>query len=187
MVKNIRNGEEVKMLTYIKILSKKLGMSIKELINSSTTGPNNTRGTWVYPMLATYISQWISPKFAIEVSLWIEEWKQLNNNRLRYIKEINNLECIYNDNKEKQIQIRLCKELNGIREVKTVFVYIDILTSTEIIEIKDGSKWKHGIGQLIVYSEEYPTHKKRLHLFGVDYNESICKICEKNNIVVTYE
>ena len=65
--------------------------------------------------------------------------------------------------------------------------FIDILTDDEIIEIKNGKNWKHAIGQILVYSNFYPKHKKRLHLFNIVNDELINDFCRKNNISVSYE
>lgn len=88
---------------------------------------------------------------------------------------------------EKKIQNKLYKELGGEIEVKTENGYIDLLTNSEIIEIKDGKLWKNAIGQILVYSQSYPKHNKRIHLFGIENNENINKICKDYNIKVTYD
>lgn len=95
---------------------------------------------------------------------------------------INKYECI-----EKYIQKRLKVELGGQIEVCCDSGYIDLLIDTEIIEIKHGMNWKHAVGQLLMYSLDYPTHKKRIHLFGIEYDEKINQNCEIYNISVTYE
>ena len=89
---------------------------------------------------------------------------------------------------EKGIQKRLCKELkNAQTEVETPGGFIDILTDDEIIEIKTGKNWKDAIGQILVYSEFYPKHKKRIHLFNIENSILINNSCKKHDIVVTYE
>lgn len=71
---------------------------------------------------------------------------------------------------EQSIQKRLNKILNGQLEVYTEVGKIDILTPTEIIEIKEIKNWKEGVGQLMSY-KSCPTfvssnHKKLLVVFG---------------------
>ena len=151
---------------YLEALSKLLEIPEIELIESII---GHYGGTFVHPMIATNLAQWISPEFSVKVTLWIEEWKKLN--------------------KEKEIQKRLHKDLGGEIEVKTEFGYIDLLTKTEIIEIKVYRNWKSGVGQLIVYSEEFPVHRKRLHLFDIDLVNinKIKTICAKHKIIITYE
>jgi hypothetical protein len=175
---------------YIDLMSKELNININELIISQKGNSKNyTQGTWVHPLIATNIAQWISVIFSVKISMWIEEWKHNNIiNNLKYKKAIVEVK---NDNNnldiEKQIQKRLQIELNGKIEVKTNIGYIDVVTKTEIIEIKIGENWKHGLGQLIAYGEYYNNHKKRLHLFNIKETSIINKICEKHNITVTYE
>ena len=106
----------------------------------------------------------------------------LQNTLDRYSKE--------NDTFEKTIRDRLALELNGRIEVKTDVGYIDVLTSTKIIEIKQGNDWKAAIGQIISYGSYFPDRKKRIHLFGDMAKGSfdkILKMCKENNIRLTYE
>lgn len=80
--------------------------------------------------------------------------------------------------------------LDGQREVKTLAGSIDVLTATEVIEVKKIGSWKHAIGQVLVYGDYYPSHQKRIHLYG-ETQESfltmIKKHCEKRGILVTWE
>ena len=84
----------------------------------------------------------------------------------------------------------LAVALDGQREVKTLAGLIDILTTTEVIEVKKIGSWKHAIGQVLVYGDYYPSHQKRIHLYG-ETQESfltmIRKHCEKRKILVTWE
>jgi hypothetical protein len=158
-----------------------------KLIDSKVGG--NHSGSWIHPFLATNLSQWISCDFSIKVSKWIEDWKKIKEeNKEEYYNSI--LQIIPNNNKEekeKKIQLRLQTELGGQIEIETDFGFIDLLTHNEIIEIKCGKKWKHGLGQLCAYGEFYKDHSKRLHLFDFNYDEKINKLCEKFNIKVSYE
>ena len=54
----------------------------------------------------------------------------------------------------------------GRMEIKNKHGRIDILTPDTIIEIKEASKYKHAVGQLLAYKELYPNHKMLLILFG---------------------
>jgi hypothetical protein len=90
---------------------------------------------------------------------------------------------------EKLIAIKLNEKLKGSIEVPTPIGRIDILTDTEIIEIKTFRHWKSAIGQIISYGYFYPTKIKRIHLFDFK-NENIItikNICTKYNIKLTYE
>jgi hypothetical protein len=171
-------------------LIKKLEDKLKiKVIEVKKGGNKYSQGSWIHPLLAIHLAQWISSDFCIKVSNWIEEWKSIKEkNKIEYNDSILNIipDNIYNQ-REKEIQLKLQKNLGGNIEVETEFGYIDLLTDIEIIEIKIGQNWKHGLGQLCVYSEVYKEHKKRLHLFDIEYNEKINIICSKYNIVVSYE
>lgn len=68
------------------------------------------------------------------------------------------------------LEARICKilqsQLGGLIEVSTPAGRIDLLTDTEIIEIKRFGDWKAALGQILIYSGFYPEHRKRIHLFG---------------------
>lgn len=84
----------------------------------------------------------------------------------------------------------LAKSLNGKREVSTIAGNIDILTSKEVIEVKEVKMWKHALGQVLVYGSYYPSHQKRIHLYGEtqeSYLEMVKSHCNKFNIKVTWE
>ena len=169
------------------IVSKYTNIDSDKLMDIKKGGDNTSRGSWVHPLLGTNIAQWISIDFAIKVSLWIEEWKKINNNTDIYNHEIINLKPDFNDLKEKQIQIRLQKELGGEIEVLTDSGYIDLLTDTEIIEIKSGKNWKEAVGQVLMYSLDFPSHKKRIYLFDMKKDKKIESKCQIYNIHVSYE
>jgi len=66
---------------------------------------------------------------------------------------------------------------------------IDILTETEIIEIKNFNNFMKGFGQILIYSKYYPYHKRRLHLFNIKKETSIKflkDICKDYNIRLTF-
>ncbi|MGD1852693.1 MAG: Rha family transcriptional regulator [Leptolyngbyaceae cyanobacterium] len=78
----------------------------------------------------------------------------------------------------------------GQREVKTLAGNIDVLTCTQIIEVKAVKQWKAALGQVLVYSHYYPSHEKRIHLYGEtqeSFLEMIKNHCEKFSVVVTWE
>lgn len=104
------------------------------------------------------------------------------------IRWMNNPKC---NQPEYEIQQKLNKKLNGTCEVSTKLGIIDILTNDKIIEIKNMNHWKSALGQILIYSEFYPDHKKCIHLFGIKNNkdllEEIKNIYLKYNIELTYE
>lgn len=92
--------------------------------------------------------------------------------------------------KESDYSKALAKSLDGKREVKTLAGNIDVLTQSEIIEIKQVTAWKAALGQVLVYGHYYPSHQKRIHLYG-ETQESFLKMvkshCKKFNVIVTWE
>ena len=59
---------------------------------------------------------------------------------------------------EKIVRDRLHAQLGGKVEAYTRWGLIDLLTATELIEVKIVSHWKDAIGHLIAKSRKYPTH-----------------------------
>lgn len=91
--------------------------------------------------------------------------------------------------KEKHIQKQFTSN-NPKYEVETPVGYADILTDTEIIEVKNIKSWKSAIGQILVYGYYFPKKKKRIHLFGKCSKETrkiIIKHCDLLKIKVTFE
>jgi phage regulator Rha-like protein len=99
-------------------------------------------------------------------------------------------ECNRKNRKESSYSNKLATSLNGKREVRTLAGDIDVLTATEIIEVKKVKMWKHALGQVLVYGHYYPSHQKRIHLYG-ETQESfltlIKKHCKKFKVIVTWE
>lgn len=96
--------------------------------------------------------------------------------------------------KEKRLETVLCEglsqEMDGVTEVKTPIGYIDIMTDTQIIEVKRVRKWKWALGQILVYGLYHPDHEKRIHLFGRCKESKLQTIkdhCEKFGVVVTWQ
>jgi len=90
---------------------------------------------------------------------------------------------------ESVVTNELKREVGGQREVLTPAGNIDLLTSTEVIEVKRIDSWKAAIGQVLVYSLYYPSHKKRIHLFGDCHSDSLLLIekhCKPLHIKMTH-
>lgn len=91
---------------------------------------------------------------------------------------------------ERQIQDRLKAELGDQVEVITAVGRIDLLTESEVIEIKDISDWKEALGKILAYSAFFPEHSKRIHLFGrADLSKLALaqSTCSEFGITVTFE
>lgn len=94
----------------------------------------------------------------------------------------------------KLVEHRYCKALakkeNGLIEVQTLTGRIDVLTSTELIEVKQVKGWKQALGQVLVYGSYYPSHQKRIHLFGETQESFLAMVeshCSKFDVYVTWE
>ena len=60
-------------IDYVRALSGSTGIPADLLVQSKTTGPNDSRGTWVHPRLAVDLARWISPELAVWMDGWILE------------------------------------------------------------------------------------------------------------------
>jgi hypothetical protein len=105
------------------------------------------------------------------------------------IQRKNQPEKVVRDGLRPTIGHRLQAQLGGKAEAYTRWGLIDLLTETELIEVKIVKNWKDAIGHLIAKSRKYPNHQKRLHLFGyeepcLEHIEDVCRDCE---IRVTFE
>lgn len=100
------------------------------------------------------------------------------------------LKGLPNNQTEKGIQRRLHQELGGLIEVPTSAGPIDLLTPTQLIEIKNIKGWKDGVGNLMVFAVDYPSHQKRLHLFGSSHTSFwgiVDRYCKPLGILATEE
>jgi hypothetical protein len=90
---------------------------------------------------------------------------------------------------EWEVRDRLQSQIGGQTEAPNPWGVIDLLTDTEIIEIKFVHQWKEAFGHLLPKSETLPQHQKRLHLFGViDTNiNRISEYCSQYDVHVTFE
>ncbi|NEP60357.1 MAG: KilA-N domain-containing protein [Symploca sp. SIO2G7] len=144
-----------------KDLSQQLNLLPDQLIEVNKGGVPEKQGTWVHP------------KIAEKFKRWIEKLKQTPKT-----------------NEEDGVQARLHHSLKGKREVSHPVGFIDLLTPSQIIEIKQASQWMKGVGQLMVYGQDYPFHLKRLHLFGgvsTEKKKLIEQYCARLSIKVTWE
>jgi hypothetical protein len=56
--------------------------------------------------------------------------------------------------------------LQGDLEIDCLYGCIDLLTKTQVVEIKNSINWKQGLGQVLIYSLSYPEKEKILVLFN---------------------
>jgi hypothetical protein len=90
---------------------------------------------------------------------------------------------------EYPIQLRMHEELGGKMEAFTAAGRIDLVTDTEVIEIKQIAKWKDALGEVMTKGQFFPEHHKRIHLFGAadKLMETIVAACSILEILVTFE
>ncbi|MGD1921122.1 MAG: hypothetical protein ACFCAD_20920 [Pleurocapsa sp.] len=92
---------------------------------------------------------------------------------------------------ERVVRDRLASTISNSKiEVATESGRIDILSTFEIIEVKQVKKYKHAIGQIISYGYYYPKHKKRIHLYGqvsLKQRKLISQECSNVNVIATFE
>lgn len=95
--------------------------------------------------------------------------------------------------KESFYRDRLQRIEGGLIEVITPVGNIDLLTDTDIIEIKKAENWKNALGQILVYGYYYPNHQKRIHLIinlksiDINFQKKVKKHCAIFDIKVTWE
>jgi hypothetical protein len=90
---------------------------------------------------------------------------------------------------EFDIQTRMHQELGGNIEVHTLAGRIDLVTATEVIEIKRINHWKDAFGEVLAKGRYFPNHQTRIHLFGEaeKLKPTIVTTCEGMEISVTFE
>jgi hypothetical protein len=90
---------------------------------------------------------------------------------------------------EYPIQLRLHAKLGGKMEAFTPIGPVDLVTSTEVIEIKRIEDWKEALGQVMAKGQSFPELSMRIHLFGESSKilRKITKHCQFLNVTVTFE
>jgi hypothetical protein len=90
---------------------------------------------------------------------------------------------------EYPIQLRLHAELGGKMEAFTPIGPVDLVTSTEVIEIKRIEDWKEALGQVMAKAQSFPELSMRIHLFGESSKilKKITKHCQFLDVTVTFE
>lgn len=114
---------------------------------------------------------WLHPELSLGLMQWLD---------LKMTKK----------DEEKLVQRKLAAKLNAKTEIPTLVGCIDILTDAEIIEVKAVKNWKSAIGQILCYGKYYPSHSKRIHLFGeceTCYLLLIESHCDDYQITLTWE
>jgi hypothetical protein len=169
------------------------------IISTGSKHETYLRGTYAHPDLIIHIAMWLSPMFSIYVNFIISSWRKMSvENELSYWDKMNN--CLktsiyHNDNTEQLVRDNLSKQLDGATEIINENGYIDIVTDTQIIEVKHIDNWKHALGQILSYrvDENFNKLQPRIHLFSDDkvieteIKNKIIKTCNVYNCIVTFE
>ena len=66
---------------------------------------------------------------------------------------------------EENVASVIQEQLGGNKEIDCIYGCIDLLTETQVVEIKTCKNWKQGLGQVLIYGLSYPTKEKLLVLF----------------------
>ncbi|KAG5178589.1 FirrV-1-A34, partial [Tribonema minus] len=68
--------------------------------------------------------------------------------------------------RERDVRDELALALAGNIEVQMSAGFADVVTATEVIEIKHWRTWKHALGQVLAYHAFMSDKSKRIHLFA---------------------
>lgn len=174
-------------------LAASIGSPVEALVQSILDGSLHLRGTWVHPRIATHLAMWISTEFEVKVSGWIEKARQI----LQYIdwdykRSLANLKPRKDsDTVEAAVRDHLAQQETGQVEVTCDHGRVDVLTRSEVIEVKRGSRYLHALGQVLRYAESFPEHRKRVHLIlEADQDDLLLKakrVCSRYGVDVTCE
>ncbi len=96
--------------------------------------------------------------------------------------------------KEREVQLCLSAELGpGVRtEVTCPSGRIDVLSPSEVIEVKQVDRYKHALGQVLAYSRHFPDRTPRLHLFSEAViseaqRELVTRDCAQQGVSVSFQ
>jgi hypothetical protein len=93
--------------------------------------------------------------------------------------------------RERAVKYQLFEREGGVMEVPCRHGQVDLVTATEIIEVKPMTMWKHALGQVLAYSACFPEHRARIHLYMDDEEQStdysdMSDICCRVGVRVTF-
>jgi hypothetical protein len=177
---------------FLKTLCNIMNCDQKQIIYSKKGGLN--QATWVHPTIATNLAAWCSDEFGVKVSIWIEKAKkEILPIKNEWNISIENIKPSHSTQVERIVRDNLSRALNGRIEVESTHGFIDIVTNNEIIEVKYADNYKSAIGQILSYSQDFPSLKKRIHLYHSEidklskYFTKAKSVCDKYDINITCE
>ena len=188
----------------IKCLLESLNLNLENdiliIVSGGSRYESYLRGTYAHPDLIIHIAMWLSPMLSIYVNFIVSSWRKMSiENETSYWDKMNNYlktSIYHKDNTEQLVRDNLSKQLDGATEIINENGYIDIVTETQIIEVKHIDNWKHALGQILAYcSDDKFNHlQPRIHLFNdnkkiieTEIKNKIIKTCKKYNCIVTFE
>ena len=148
--------------SYLETLSSIMGIPIIQLIESNVGNLGESSGTWGHPKVVEKFERWC--------------------NQAKIKKTTKIFESSFRDS--------LAMSLGGETEVPCKSGIVDILTETEVIEVKSIKNWKDAIGQVLVYRCEFKGKNPRVHLFGRasdEYRSMVVDFCTQLNVLVSFE
>ena len=82
---------------------------------------------------------------------------------------------------------REAARIGAVREVKCGGGWCDLLSSSEVVEVKAGRFWRHALGQVLAYATYWPERRRRIHLFDVERAqvEEAARICAVYGVEVS--
>jgi hypothetical protein len=176
---------------YLVYLANHIGIKESELMECNV---GRYGGTWVHPLIATRLAIWISEAFAVKVSVWLEAYmRRVPSVRDEYNAELTIIEPCRSDQVEADVRRRLAIELSGEECIIGMFGEVDLVTASEVIEIKNVKRWTHALGQALAHSKSFPDKSPRVHLFGEENQfqdgvlERAVSLCDDHSVRVTHE
>jgi len=152
------------------------------------------RGTYIHQDLVPHIACWISPRFAVNVSRILRQWRALSRaNEETYWQTLG--DCVTNypsadsNQEEKKWQQFIADRENAQTEAKVKGGRVDVLSDSNVIEVKRACDWKHALGQVLVYSQSFEDRVPWICLFGVKDDldrEYVVEVCYKLGVEVEF-
>jgi hypothetical protein len=180
--------------------AKKFASELSELVGMPTSALVKyeiklyERATWVHPRVATHLACWISSEFGAKVTGWIEMAKQkIPEIKTQYDHSLASLKPdAGNDCIESIVRDRLATQLSGETEVTATYGPIDVMSNTEVIEVKHAPLFTRALGQVLGHGKSFPQKRKRIHIFGseseIEDNLELAKrLCADYDVLVTHE
>ena len=152
-------------------------------------------GTWVHPRLLSVCGFLFSDQFRLSASRWVEEWKDTRSDNAgewaRVLRDKAWTSCV---RREAVVRDRLAAREDGQTEVATTHGrYADVVTDTQVIEVKHASGATDAMGQVLDCAVDWPHLRPRVHIFGTEtelnglHMERLATLHAKHGVALTTE